>query len=144
VEGLSEATKSYLSIKPFSDAASSDATVPPFSKASTPSSFTMIVHLDTERPLSEPKWVKSGDVQEWLKSMFGRMFWVAGDAAEEGWEKKIEVIDPDPVSSLLGSPISNLIVLNTRLLRYGLYWTAGRSTHPLANKTNDSVSSRLI
>jgi hypothetical protein len=37
------------------------------------------------------------DIQEWLKSMFGRMFWVAGDAAE-GWEKKILVIDPDPVS----------------------------------------------
>lgn len=28
--------------------------------------------------------------------MFGRMFWVAGDAAE-GWEKKIQVVDPDPV-----------------------------------------------
>ena len=28
------------------------------------------------RPLSERKWVKSGGVQEWLKSMFGRMFWV--------------------------------------------------------------------
>lgn len=25
------------------------------------------------------------------------MFWVAGDAAE-GWEKKIQVVDPDPVS----------------------------------------------
>lgn len=57
-----------------------------------------MVHLDTERPLSEPKWVKSGDVQEWLKSMFGRMFWVAGDAAD-GWEKKIAVVDPDPVRS---------------------------------------------
>jgi hypothetical protein len=32
-----------------------------------------------------------------MKSMFGRMFWVAGDAAD-GWEKKIEVVDPDPVS----------------------------------------------
>jgi 20S proteasome subunit alpha 6 len=42
----------------------------------------MVVHLDTARPLSEPKWAKSGDIQEWLKSMFGRMFWVAGDAAE--------------------------------------------------------------
>lgn len=40
--------------------------------------------------------MKSGDVQEWLKSMFGRMFWVAGEAAD-GWEKKIEVADPDPV-----------------------------------------------
>jgi 20S proteasome subunit alpha 6 len=62
----------------------------------------MIVHLDKDRPLSEPKWVKTGDVQEWLRSMFGRMFWVAGDAAEDGWEKKIEVKDPDPV----GIPVS--------------------------------------
>jgi 20S proteasome subunit alpha 6 len=45
--------------------------------------------------------VKSGDVQEWLKSMFGRMFWLARDAAG-GWEKKIEVVDPDPVSFYLG------------------------------------------
>jgi 20S proteasome subunit alpha 6 len=59
---------------------------------------TLIVYLDTERPLSEPKWVKSGDVQEWLKSMFGRMFWVTGEA--DGWEKKVEVVDPDPVSFL--------------------------------------------
>jgi 20S proteasome subunit alpha 6 len=96
VEGLSEATKSYLLLEtyPTSDL---DPTVPPFSKAASPLSLMMIVHLDTQRPLSEPKWVKSGDVQEWLKSMFGRMFWVAGDAAEEGWEKKIEVADPDPV-----------------------------------------------
>lgn len=41
--------------------------------------------------------MKTGDVQEWLKSMFGRMFWAAGDAAD-GWERRIEVVDPDPVS----------------------------------------------
>jgi len=56
----------------------------------------MVVYLDTERPLSEPKWAKSGDIQDWLKSMFGRSFWVAGEATE-GWEKKIIVVDPDPV-----------------------------------------------
>jgi 20S proteasome subunit alpha 6 len=61
---------------------------------------TLIVHLDTVRPLSEPKWVKTGDIPEWLKSLFGRMFWFAGDAAES-WEKKIIVSDPDPVRSLL-------------------------------------------
>ncbi|KAG6876490.1 hypothetical protein C0992_012795 [Termitomyces sp. T32_za158] len=92
VEGLSELTKSYL---PLCDEPESDETVPPFSKAVLPSTITLRVHLDTARPLSEPKWAKSGDVQEWLKSMFGRMFWVAGDAAE-GWEKKIHVADPDP------------------------------------------------
>lgn len=73
-----------------------DITVPPFSKAPVPSALKLFVYLDTARPLSEPKWAKTGDVQDWLKSMFGRMFWVAGDAAE-GWEKKIHVVDPDPV-----------------------------------------------
>jgi 20S proteasome subunit alpha 6 len=77
-----------------------DPTVPPFSRANIPSAVTLLVYLDTERPLSEPKWVKSGDVQEWLKSMFGRMFWLSGDAAD-GWEKKIDVVDPDPVSFCL-------------------------------------------
>jgi 20S proteasome subunit alpha 6 len=92
LEGLSDATKSYLPLQ----TSESDPTLPPFPRASVPSSLTMLVHLDTVRPLSEPKWAKSGDIQEWLKSMFGRMFWVAGDAAE-GWEKKIQVVDPDPV-----------------------------------------------
>ena len=41
--------------------------------------------------------MKSGDVQEWLKSMFGRMIWLPGEVVG-GWEKKIEVVDPDPVS----------------------------------------------
>ena len=96
LEGLSDTTKSYLPLQTLNEASESDSTLPPFSKASMPSSLTMFVHLDTVRPLSEPKWAKSGDIQEWLKSMFGRMFWVAGDAAE-GWEKKIQVVDPDPV-----------------------------------------------
>jgi len=56
----------------------------------------LIVYLDTDRPLSETKWDKSRDVQEWLKSIFRRMFWVAGDAVD-GWEKKIEVTDPNLV-----------------------------------------------
>ncbi len=29
--------------------------------------------------------------------MFGCMFWIAGDTAK-GWENKIQVVDPDPVS----------------------------------------------
>lgn len=70
--------------------------MPTFAKVPFPMQTILVAHLDIDRPLSEPKWVKSGDVQEWLKSMFGRMFWVAGEAAD-GWEKKIEVVDPDPV-----------------------------------------------
>ncbi|KAG1753688.1 uncharacterized protein EDB91DRAFT_1099336 [Suillus paluster] len=99
IEGLSDATKSYSPLPTLSDASGADETLPSFSKATLPSKISLIVHLDTERPLSEPKWVKSGDVQEWLKSMFGRMFWVAGDAAD-GWEKKIAVVDPDPAPTI--------------------------------------------
>jgi len=97
VEGLSEVTRSYL---PLQTPSENDPTLPPFFKVSIPSAITLRVYLDTARPLSEPKWAKSGDIQEWLKSMFGRMFWVAGDAAE-GWEKKIHVVDPDPVRTFI-------------------------------------------
>jgi 20S proteasome subunit alpha 6 len=102
IEGLSETTRSYapLSTLPADDSSAADQTIPTFTQAPIPSQIILIAHLDTDRPLSEPKWVKSGDVQEWLKSMFGRMFWVAGDAAD-GWERKIEVVDPDPVSCSL-------------------------------------------
>ena len=97
MEGLSELTKSYLPLLTDPDASTTpDITVPPFSKVPVPSALSLVVYLDTARPLSEPKWAKNGDVQDWLKSMFGRMFWVAGEAAE-GWEKKIHVVDPDPV-----------------------------------------------
>ena len=104
IEGLSETTKSYapLPTLPSDDASPTDPTIPTFNQAPIPSQIILIAHLDTDRPLSEPKWVKSGDVQEWLKSMFGRMFWVAGDAAD-GWERKIEVVDPDPVCCYLPS-----------------------------------------
>ncbi|KAJ4472175.1 hypothetical protein J3R30DRAFT_3523786 [Lentinula aciculospora] len=97
VEGLSDVTKSYVPL-PFhekSEADSLDPTLPPFANDLTSTSLTLIAHLDTKRPLSQPRWVRTGDIQDWLRSMFGRMFWVAGDAAD-GWEKKITVVDPDP------------------------------------------------
>jgi 20S proteasome subunit alpha 6 len=93
---LSEATKTYTPLQLSSDAYGSDPMLPPFLTATSPSTLTLLVHLDAEKPNLEAKWVKSGDIQEWLKSMFGRMFWAKGDAAD-GWEKKIQVLDPDPV-----------------------------------------------
>lgn len=77
----------------------SDPTLPPFWKFTSLTKASLFVYLDKERPLSEPKWAKTGDVQGWLKDMFGGRFWVAGDAV--GWEKKIEVYTPDPVSACL-------------------------------------------
>ncbi|EIN10819.1 hypothetical protein PUNSTDRAFT_142743 [Punctularia strigosozonata HHB-11173 SS5] len=99
IEGLSDITKAYSPLNILADTSDADDTLPPLGKAETPMHTVLIVYLDTEKPLSEPKWVKSGDVQEWLKSMFGRMFWVAGDAAD-GWEKRIQVVDPDPAPTI--------------------------------------------
>lgn len=96
LEGLSEASHSYAALPPFDEAVEFDSTLPPFGKLEFPGTLTLIAYLDTSKPLSEAKWVRTGDIQDWLRSMLGRMFWVAGEAAE-GWEKKISVVDPDPV-----------------------------------------------
>ena len=93
VESFSETIESYSSSDTLSPVVELDPTVPPFSKANVSSEVTLFVYLDRARPLSEPKWVKSGDMQEWLKSMFGRIFWFSRDAAGS-WERKIEVVDP--------------------------------------------------
>ncbi|KAI9001144.1 hypothetical protein BD414DRAFT_511728 [Trametes punicea] len=98
MEGCSEAN-TYVSLDISGQLEKEDPTVPPFSKAKVPSEVLLVLYLDKEKPLSEPRWVKTGDVQEWLRSMFGRMFWVAGDAAD-GWEKRIEVVDPDPAPTI--------------------------------------------
>ncbi|KAH8106064.1 hypothetical protein BXZ70DRAFT_918046 [Cristinia sonorae] len=94
VEEFSDESSSYKAIDIAAQTSEDDA-VPPFFQIATPYETVLVAHLDKDRPLSEPRWVKTGDVQDWLKSMFGRMFWVAGDAAA-GWERKIEVVDPDP------------------------------------------------
>ena len=84
--------------------------------------MALLVYLDRARPLSEPKWVKSGDVQEWLKSMFGRMFWFTRDAAGS-WERKIEVVDPDPVSFCLCFITSKKQGRLTNLVQAPTIWT---------------------
>lgn len=117
--------------------ADEDKTVPPFSTATLPLHTVLTAYLDKEKPLSEPRWVKTGDVHDWLKSMFGRMFWVSGDAAAEGWEKKIEVMDADPVSP----PFNNLVIRSDDLnsfshLPFGLFWKHGPSIPVSVSKLN--------
>jgi len=99
IEALNEATNSYSSLTGLSEASGSDVTLPPFWKCASPAKIVLRVYLDKERPLTEPKWVKSGDVHEWLKDLLGGRFWVAGDAV--GWEKRIEVTNPDPAQTIL-------------------------------------------
>ncbi|KZT54519.1 hypothetical protein CALCODRAFT_485477 [Calocera cornea HHB12733] len=71
-----------------------DTTVPPLynmlrSVDEEPGSILLQVFIDKDRPLSEPKWVKTGDVNDQI-----------GPDREEhssvpSWRGKIEVIDPD-------------------------------------------------
>ncbi|KAF8528912.1 hypothetical protein BU17DRAFT_60665 [Hysterangium stoloniferum] len=87
-ESYSQATHSYI----HSQLKEEDELLPPWSKIVTPSKTTLTIYLDKEKPLTEPRWVKTGDVEEWLRNTFG-ILWVSG---EDGWEKRIEVVDPDP------------------------------------------------
>ena len=89
IETLKE-NKTYSPIIELSEALNSDSTLPPFWRAEAGSKTLISVYLDRERPLSEPKWVKTGDVQDWLKDMFGGRFWVAGEAV--GWENLLVLL----------------------------------------------------
>jgi hypothetical protein len=55
--------------------------------------FKVIAYLDQERPLSEPKWIKTGNVEEWLGEIFGPLEGGKG----LGWRGKFEILDPEPV-----------------------------------------------
>ena len=112
----------------------SDATLPPFWKAESGTKIVVNVYLDKDRPLSEPKWVKTGDVQDWLKDMFGGRFWVAGEAV--GWEKKIEVRYPDPVS------IWSLVFIYCSLWSLTVYLLLGSDNSDCIGELVKQLSSR--
>jgi len=54
----------------------------------------MALSLDKEKPLSEPKWVKTGDIEDWLKALFGPVKSESQQVAS--WSGKIIIADPDP------------------------------------------------
>ena len=101
VEVLSEATKKYTPLQLASETYGSDPMFPPLLTAKFPSKLSLVIHLDTEKPIPEAKWVKTGDIHEWVRSTFGRIFSDVGG----GWEKKIVVQDPDPASPIMTSRI---------------------------------------
>lgn len=74
-----------------------ESALPPLSGAKI---VTFHVFLDLENPLSMPRWVKTGDVDDWLQIMFGVTMrsHAKGTGSPQGWEGKITVVDPDPVS----------------------------------------------
>jgi hypothetical protein len=94
---LSEAAKKYTPLQLASETYESDPIFPPLLTAKLPSKLKLVILLDAEKAIPEAKLVKTGDVHEWVRSTFGRIFSDVG----EGWEKKISVQDPDPVSRRL-------------------------------------------
>jgi 20S proteasome subunit alpha 6 len=68
-----------------------DTAVPPFERLDSPTILNLTLFLDTKRPLSEPGWCKSGNVEEWLSRELGR------STIPESWKNKITVVDPDEV-----------------------------------------------
>ena len=63
-----------------------------------PTVVNLTAYLDRLKPLSEPKWVRTGDIEEWLSAVFNSRA-VKGSEAREVWSGKIDVTDPDPVST---------------------------------------------
>lgn len=67
----------------------------------------LTAYLDMDRPLTEPKWVKSGHVEDWVRG--GHPHHHLHPAAKAGrgsdepddasWRMKLKVIDPDMVSA---------------------------------------------
>ncbi|KAG8868463.1 hypothetical protein FRC20_003353 [Serendipita sp. 405] len=98
-----EAEQAFHSV-PIPTPAKAEDDIPPLSGSIQ---ATFHVFLDQENPLSMPKWVKNGDVDTWLATMFG--FGRGSDGlrrdengagASKGWEGKIHVVDPDPALTL--------------------------------------------
>ncbi|KAF9263701.1 hypothetical protein L218DRAFT_980084 [Marasmius fiardii PR-910] len=110
MESLSDTNKTFT---PVDKLPNDPVLLPPFASASSPN-LTLIVYLDTERPLSEARWLKTGDIQDWLRSMFGKAPPLGG-ASGNGWERKITVVDPDPPPTIwtvldswaMNSPVGN-------------------------------------
>lgn len=59
-----------------------------------PDALTFTVYLNKKKPLSEPKWCRTNQADEWLYEQFGKV-----SLSEAGWRGKLEIVDPDPVSS---------------------------------------------
>lgn len=54
--------------------------------------MSIVAYLDRSNPLTEARWVKTGDVESWINQLG------LGSGIKSGWKGKITVADPDPVS----------------------------------------------
>ncbi|BEI80933.1 hypothetical protein CcaverHIS002_0200930 [Cutaneotrichosporon cavernicola] len=77
-----------------------DKSLPPLHRVfgcTTPAKepITLTVFLNKKKPLSEPKWCRTNQADEWLYEQFGRRA-----ASEAGWRGKLEIMDPDAPPTL--------------------------------------------
>lgn len=74
-----------------------DKSLPPlhrvFGAVSSGEPITLTVFLNKKKPLSEPKWCRTNQADEWLYEQFGRRA-----NSDAGWRGKLEIMDPDAVS----------------------------------------------
>jgi 20S proteasome subunit alpha 6 len=82
-----------------------DPALPPlqqvYSSPSSPSEgFTVTLYLNTLKPLSEPKWCRTGLIDEWLTDALGVV--KTADEDVSSWKGKIEIMDPESVSGTRG------------------------------------------
>lgn len=98
---LSDITRDYVPATYTKD----DPTLPNFAsllQTGLPTEVDLVAYLDRVKPLSEPKWVRTGDVDEFLQNVFAK-----NAQGRKSWLGKVEVADPDPVCFIF-TPLSQL------------------------------------
>jgi hypothetical protein len=114
-------------------------------------------YLDKDRPLTEPKWVKSGHLEDWIKPaglmaggsgpgrIGGRGGAAAkmddGDEAGSGWKDKLKVVDPDAVSRVVKRDSKNHKLTECTCsynspLPFRAFWRTGR-WHPRPGRSRN-------
>ncbi|PLW12380.1 hypothetical protein PCANC_20172 [Puccinia coronata f. sp. avenae] len=59
----------------------------------------IVADIDTANPLTEAKWVRTGDVDSWISQMTGVIF-KPEETGDCGWRRKITVVDPEPAPTI--------------------------------------------
>jgi hypothetical protein len=104
LEALNEEANVFGLASSSSAAADTDdaSDLPPLDQLDSESTevIELTAFIDTAHRLSEPKWVKSGQLEDWISAIKTRE--TAGDAEENWrWRRKLEVADPEAVSLFL-------------------------------------------
>lgn len=94
---------------------SSDNTLPPLhdlvSGVVDGESVKLTVYVDMHRCLSEPRWVKSGQVNDWIRKGAKAGVKKSESMLTEDWTSKIDVMDPEAVSTFVWKMLQGIPAL---------------------------------